>query len=84
MLTTQQAVCHLAFHHVDGEDYIGGSFPVTLARQVNAQQCISITVLSDFVRERQENFNISIQLPDNLPQVQTGIPATATVFIDGN
>ena len=71
------------FPCIGGEDYIGGSFPVTLATQADARQCISITVLPDSLREEQEDFNTSIQLPTSRPQVQTGIPATATVFIDG-
>ena len=71
------------FHCVDGEDFIGGIFPVTLGRQVDAQQCISIAILPDSIRERQEHFNISIEVPANLSQVQTGYPATATVVIDG-
>lgn len=71
-------LCHCA----GGEDYVGGSFPVTLGTQANARQCLSITIIADALSEDREDFTVNIQTPAN-PRVLTGTPSTATVFIDG-
>ena len=73
-------ISHLSFH-IDGEDYIGGIFTVTLSMGMN-QNCISIPIIDDSIQEEQiEVFQVFLNNVD--PGVDsTASMATVEIFDD--